>query len=139
MSDRIAAVRNWPTPTTVKEVQRFLGFANYYRRFIRGFGQVVAPTTSLLKGGPVRLQWTAEADRAFSYLRALFTSVPVLAHPDPSLAFIVEVRGWDRSCALSALGYATEVPPLCFLHEEAQPGRAKLTWETGSCWLSSRP
>jgi hypothetical protein len=39
----------------------------------------------------VRLQWTAEADRAFSHLRALFTSAPVLAHPNPSLAFIVEV------------------------------------------------
>jgi hypothetical protein len=54
-SDRISAVRNWPTPTMVKEVQRFLGFANYYRRFIWGFGQVAAPVTSLLKGGPVRL------------------------------------------------------------------------------------
>jgi hypothetical protein len=50
-SDRIAAVRNWPTPTTIKEVQRFLGFANYYRRIIQGFGQVAAPITSLLKGG----------------------------------------------------------------------------------------
>jgi hypothetical protein len=38
------------TPTTVKEVQRFLWFANYYRRFIRGFGQVAALITSLLKG-----------------------------------------------------------------------------------------
>jgi hypothetical protein len=90
-SDCISTVRNWPTPTTVKEVQRFLGFANYYRGFIRGFGQVAAPITSLLKGGPVRLQWSAEADRAFSLLRALFTSAPLLAHPDPSLAFIVEV------------------------------------------------
>ena len=35
-SDCISAVRNWPTPTTVKEVQRFLGFANYYRRFRAG-------------------------------------------------------------------------------------------------------
>ena len=60
-SDRISAMCNWPTPTTVKEVQRFLGFANYYRRFIWGFGQVAAPITSLLKGGPVRLHWSAEA------------------------------------------------------------------------------
>ena len=90
-SDRIAAVRNWPTSTPVKEVQRFLGFANYYQRFIWGFGQVAAPITSLLNGGPVRLQWSAEADRAFGQLRALFTSAPLLAHPDPSLAFIVEV------------------------------------------------
>ena len=37
------------------------------------------------------MQWSAEADRAFGQLRALFTSAPVLAHPDPSLAFIVEV------------------------------------------------
>ena len=53
-NDCIAAVRNWPIPTTGKEVQRFLGFANFYRRFIRGFGQVAAPITSLLKGGPLR-------------------------------------------------------------------------------------
>jgi hypothetical protein len=78
-------------PTTVKEVQRFLGFANYYRRFNRGFGQVAAPITSLLKVGSVRLQWSAGADRAFGYLKDLFTSAPVLAHPDPSLAFIVGV------------------------------------------------
>ena len=45
--DRVKAVHNWPTPTTVKEVQWFLGFANYYRRYIRGFGQVAAPITSL--------------------------------------------------------------------------------------------
>jgi hypothetical protein len=37
------------------------------------------------------MQWSAEADRAFGQLRALFTSAPVLAHPDPSLTFIVEV------------------------------------------------
>ena len=75
-SDRIAAVRNWPPPTTVKEVQRFIRFANYYRRFIQGFGQVAVPITSLLKGGQVRLQWTAEADRAFSYRRALLHRLP---------------------------------------------------------------
>ena len=91
-SDRISAVRNWLTPTTVKEVQRFLGFANYYRRFIWGFGQVVVPITSLLKGGLVRLQGSAEDDRTFRHLRALFTSAPMLAHPDPSLAFTVEVE-----------------------------------------------
>jgi hypothetical protein len=90
-SDRISAVRNWPTPTMVMKVQRFLEFDNYYWRFIRDFGKVAAPITSLLKGGPVGLQWSAEADRAFGHLRALFTLAPVLAHPDPSLAFTVEV------------------------------------------------
>jgi hypothetical protein len=74
--DRVNAVRNWLTLTTVKEVQRFLGFANYYRRFIRGFGHVAAPITSLLKGEQVRLRWSAKVDRDFNWLKA---------HPDPSL------------------------------------------------------
>ena len=95
-SDCISAMHNWLTPTTVKEVQRFVEFANYYWRFIQGFDQVAAPITSLLKGGPVCLQWSAEADRAFGHLRALFSSAPVLAHPDPSLAFIVEVDAGPR-------------------------------------------
>ena len=107
-SDRISAVRNLPTPTTVKEVQRFLGFTSYYRRFIWGFGQVAAPITSLLKGGPVRLQWSAEADRAFS---------SVLAHPDPSLAFV----GSDRSCALSALGTPPKLRPCAFFSKKLSP------------------
>jgi hypothetical protein len=61
-------------------------------RFIRGFGQVAAPITSLLKGGPVRLQWSAGADRAFGHLKALFTSAPVLAHPDPSSTYLSQFQ-----------------------------------------------
>ena len=109
-SERISAVRNWQTPTTVKEVQRLLGLANYYRRFIRGFGQVAAPITSLLKGGPVCSQWLAEADRAFGHLRALFTSAPVLAHPDPSLAFIVEVDASEAGIG-AVLSQRSGTPP----------------------------
>jgi hypothetical protein len=112
-SDCISALRNWPTPTTVKEVQHLLGFANYYRRFIRGFGQVAAPITSLLKGRPVRLQWTAEEDRAFNHLRALFNLAPVLAHPDPSLAFIVEVDASEAGIG-AVLSQRSDTPPkLC--------------------------
>jgi hypothetical protein len=54
--DRIAAVHNWGTPTRLKKVQQFLGFTNYYQRFILGFGQMAAPITSLLKGIPVNLR-----------------------------------------------------------------------------------
>jgi hypothetical protein len=116
-------------PTTVKEVQRFLGFANYYRMFIWGFGQVAAPITSLLKGGSVRLQWSAEANRAFRHLKTLFTSVPVLAHPDPTLPIIVEVDASEAGIGAvlsQRSGTLLKLRPGAFLKEEAQPGGAKL-------------
>ncbi|XP_023869643.1 uncharacterized protein [Salvelinus sp. IW2-2015] len=87
---RVNAVRSWPVPSNIKAVQRFLGFANYFRRFIRGFSRVVAPLTFLLKGGPRQLRWTGEANEAFCALKERFTNASVLAHPDPSLS-IVEV------------------------------------------------
>ena len=47
--ERIEAVKNWPEPTSVRDIQVFIGFANFYRRFIRGFSKIDAPLTSMLK------------------------------------------------------------------------------------------
>ena len=57
-----------------------------------------------------RLQWSAEADRAFGQLRALFTSAPVLAHPDPSLVFIVEVDASEAGVG-AVLSQRSGTPP----------------------------
>ena len=88
---KVEAVVSWPTPTSVKEVQRFLSFANFYRRFIRNFSSIAAPITSLLKGAPKKLRWTEQADKAFADLKEAFTTAPILKHPDPTQPFIVEV------------------------------------------------
>ncbi|KAI5615365.1 hypothetical protein C0J50_10790 [Silurus asotus] len=88
---KVAAVRDWPVPASIKELQRFLGFANFYRRFIGGFSLVSAPLTSLLRGKAKTLSWTPEAQRAFEELRKRFCAAPLLRHPDPQLPFIVEV------------------------------------------------
>ncbi|KAK3506309.1 hypothetical protein QTP70_001709 [Hemibagrus guttatus] len=88
---KVTAVRDWPTPTTVKELQRFLGFANFYRRFIRGYSSVTSPLTNLLRNKPKTLVWTPAATHAFQTLKQAFTTAPLLGHPDPELPFIVEV------------------------------------------------
>jgi hypothetical protein len=46
----VSVIRLWPIPNSVKAIQQFLGFANYFQRFIRGFSTVVVPLTSLLRG-----------------------------------------------------------------------------------------
>ncbi|KAK3507987.1 hypothetical protein QTP70_009351 [Hemibagrus guttatus] len=88
---KVTAVRDWPTPTTVKELQRFLGFANFYRRFINGYSSVTSPLTDLLRNKPKALIWTPAATHAFQTLKQAFTTAPLLVHPDPELPFIVEV------------------------------------------------
>lgn len=50
-----ATTRNWPHPNTIKELQRFLGFTNFYMRFIHS--GITTPLTSLLKGAPKKLSW----------------------------------------------------------------------------------
>ncbi len=88
---KIDAVRSWPRPTTVKELQRFLGFANFYRRFIAHYSQVAAPLTSLLRRKTHSISWAPEAEQAFHQLKSAFCTAPALIHPDPNLRFVVEV------------------------------------------------
>lgn len=87
---KIEAVVNWQTPSTRKKLQQFLGFANFYRRFIRDYSKVAAPLTQLNSTSSPFI-WTPEADSSFSRLKERFSSVPVLVHPDSHLQFIVEV------------------------------------------------
>ncbi len=89
--NKVNAVVNWPCPKNLKELQRFLGFANFYRRFIKGFSSVAAPLTSMTKRISHRLHWTPSAVEAFDQLKQRFTTAPILHHPDPDLPFIVEV------------------------------------------------
>ncbi|KAK3522991.1 hypothetical protein QTP86_010489 [Hemibagrus guttatus] len=85
---KVQAVTEWSSPTTV---QCFLGFANFYRRFIRNYSSVAGPLTSLSRGKPKRLAWTDQARAAFQQLKDCFTTAPILQHPDPDLPFVVEV------------------------------------------------
>ena len=64
MSERkVEAVKNWETPKSVKDIQRFLGFANFYRRFVKGFSGICRPITNLLRKD-TKFEWKIEATSA---------------------------------------------------------------------------
>ncbi len=88
---KVQAIRDWPQPQSIKELQRFLGFANFYRRFIKNFSLLSAPLTSMLRRKPKSLSWNPEAQVAFKRLKDTFCTAPILTHPDPQLPFVVEV------------------------------------------------
>ncbi|KAL0154770.1 hypothetical protein M9458_049033, partial [Cirrhinus mrigala] len=92
---KLEAVRSWPLPTSLKQLQRFLGFANFYRRFIQGFSATAAPLTALTKPSHGAFYLTSEAIQAFKTLCNLFTTAPVLTHPNPDKPFVVEVDASD--------------------------------------------
>lgn len=92
--DKVKAVSDWPTPENRKQLQCFLGFANFYRRFIKDFSRVAAPLTRLTS--TLRsFSWDGKAEEAFCKLKNLFSNSPVLIHPDPHKQFMVEVDASD--------------------------------------------
>lgn len=91
---KIESVLDWPVPTKVKELQAFLGLANYYRRFIKGFSLIATPLTSLLKKDRI-WDWTEIQDTAFNKMKHLFTSAPILTFPDPLLQYTLECDSSD--------------------------------------------
>lgn len=97
--EKIRPVAERPTPTSRKQLQRFLGF---YRRFINNFSRIVAPLTRLTSSS-LSFTWTPEAEQAFSNLKSLFTPASVLVQPDRSLQFMVEVCAAEQMMLVSGI------------------------------------
>lgn len=91
---KVKALAAWPTSTSRKQPQRFLGFANFYRRFIWIYGKIAAPITALTSCN-VPFQWSDEAEQAFHTLKARFTTAPILPTRDPTWQFVVKVDPSD--------------------------------------------
>ena len=91
---KIEAVAEWPVPISRKDLQRFLGFANFYLWFICNYSQVATPLTQLTST-KLPFLWSPEADTAFATLKNRFTSAPILIQPDPERQFVVEVDASD--------------------------------------------
>jgi hypothetical protein len=93
-TDKVEAVLEWETPRNLSEVQSFLGFANFYRRFIKDYSRVARPLSELTKKSKEWI-WTPEAETAFQDLKRRFTEAPILAHFDPMKPVIIETDASD--------------------------------------------
>jgi hypothetical protein len=91
---KVQAIQEWETPESVHDIQVFLGFANFYRRFIRGYSRVCKPLFDLLRKTS-RFNWNPSAQCAFQLLKDRFTSAPILRHFDPNLPATMEVDSSD--------------------------------------------
>lgn len=93
--DKVESIERWEPPKTLKESQQFIGFANFYRRFIKNFSNIARPITSANKGDKKDWKWTDEMKHAFHELKYRFTHAPILVHFDPEKQVYVEADASD--------------------------------------------
>jgi hypothetical protein len=101
--DKVEATAIWPQPRSARGLRGFLSLAGYYRRFIKGFGTITAPLTSLLKKDA--FCWSLEALAAFDTLKQALCAAPVLQLPDFAKPFLLD-------CDASGTGFGA------VLHQE---------------------
>ena len=118
---KVEGIMNWPTPTSVKEIRSFLGFCNFYHMFIPSFSHLARPLNNLTKKNQ---QWSwgkAEQD-AFTALKIICTTYPVLHMPDWSRQFILETGA--SGYALGAVliqEFKDSVHPIAFHSQSLLP------------------
>ena len=84
--DKIAAVKNFPTPASCADVRSFLGISGYYRRFVRDFSRKASPLTRLLRKD-VPFEWGPEQENAFQELKTALITAPILSFPNYQQGF----------------------------------------------------
>eukprot|EP00122_Pirum_gemmata_P002752 Pgem_evm2s2481 len=125
---KVEAIQNWKVPQKKKQLQSFLGFANFYRRFIKCYSIVVKPLTKLI-GSKSDFIWETPQQEAFENLKVAFTTAPVLRHYDVSRPIQIE-------CDSSTYGFGSIVSqeyedgwhPIGFISKQYLPSETR--WPT---------
>ena len=119
---KVQAIRDWDTPSNVVQVQSFLGFCNFYRRFVQGFAHMTKPLTELTRKGAL-FKWTDDCGRAFQALKDRVSLEPLLLHFDRNKEAILEVDAsdWAYGGVLSQEDQNGILRPVAFLSKNMLP------------------
>jgi RNase H-like domain found in reverse transcriptase len=99
-NDKVKTIQEWPEPQKVKDIQSFLRFANFYRRFIYNYSDITIPLTRLTRKG-IKWNFSEDCQTVFETLKKAFTTTPVLTHWVPDAPILLETDASDY--ALTAI------------------------------------
>jgi hypothetical protein len=119
---KVTTIQEWPTPMNVKDVQSFLGFANFYRHFIRDYSAIVATLTRLTRKDTAFV-WDIACTDSFATLKHAFTTAPILRHFNYDREAIVETDASDYISAGILSQYDDEgiLHPVAFFSKKHSP------------------
>ena len=120
--DKIQVIQNWGTPRNVTDVQSFIGFCNFYRRFIRNFSKIARPMITLTRKDQP-FAWNETCQEAFNLLKRSIASAPILTHFDRSKEAILETDSSDyvNGGVLSQYGDDGKLHPVAFYSKNMAP------------------
>jgi cleavage and polyadenylation specificity factor subunit 1 len=126
MEKHVKALTDFPPPSDLKQLQRFLGLINFYRRFLPGIAGTLQPLTDLLRGNPKTLVWTEGAAAAFCAAKDALTAATVLAHPLPGAIISLATDASDTHIG-GVLQQLTSGSwrPLAFFSRKLSPAESK--------------
>jgi len=119
---KLIGIREWPQPSTTKQIRLFLGFGNFYRRFIRSYSNIARPMNKLLQKNR-QFEWTPEVQKAFDELKKRFTDEPVLMMPNTTKPFQIECDAskYASGAVLSQLDINGDRHPCTFILKTFSP------------------
>lgn len=119
---KVEAIMNWAAPTTVKGVRSFLGFANFYRRFIRNYSELTIPLTALTQKDK-SFVWDSKCEESFQRLKRMFITAPILMQFDPDRETVVEAdsSGWATGGVLSQYDNDGVLRPCAYFSKKNTP------------------
>ena len=97
-SDKVQVIQDWPESQKIKDIQSFLGFANFYWRFIPKYSKITIPLTHLTRKGTA-WDFSEKCHSTFMSLKQAFTTMPILAHWIPGTLLILETDTSDYALA----------------------------------------
>jgi hypothetical protein len=119
---KVAQAVDWPVPKNIKNLQEFLGFANFYRRFIGNYSKIACPLFDLLhKDQPWK--WTTREQKALDDMKSALQTAPVLIQPDLYKELFLECDASDfaTGAILSQKGSEGKLHPVAFLSKSLSP------------------
>ena len=150
--EAVEAVLTWKAPKTDSQLMSFLGFANYYREFVKGYADKIYPMQKLMRNKGKKFTWSDEAQVSFENIKRELCEAPVLGMPTEKGMFVLDTdasvvaisgilhheQEWNGRTVLRPIAYGSKVlndTEISMAHQKRKCSRRSLSWKnTGPTW-----